>query len=321
MHKKYIITGCAGFIGSNLTNRLLQNPNNLIVGIDNFSIGHHNFLKDAQKNKNFFLYKADLLDFNKLKILFSKSDIVIHLAANADVRYGLIHTKKDLEQNTIATYNVLEAMRFNKINTIVFSSTGSIYGETNKIPTPEDAPFPIQTSLYGASKIACEGLITAFCEAFNMKSIIFRFVSVLGEHYTRGHIYDFYKQLMDNPKNLTILGNGKQRKSYLYVDDCIDAILLALNKCTDRVNIFNLGTDEYYEVKHSVKWICSTLKLNPKLKFTGGERGWIGDNPFIYLDTKKIRSLGWKPKLNIKDSIIKTVHFLKNNKWLFNKKK
>jgi UDP-glucose 4-epimerase len=126
---------------------------------------------------------------------------------------------------------------------------------------------------------------------------------------------------MDNPKNLTILGNGKQRKSYLYVDDCIDAILLALNKCTDRVNIFNLGTDEYYEVKHSVKWICSTLKLNPKLKFTGGERGWIGDNPFIYLDTKKIRSLGWKPKLNIKDSIIKTVHFLKNNKWLFNKKK
>jgi UDP-glucose 4-epimerase len=321
MHKKYIITGCAGFIGSNLTNRLLQNPNNLIVGIDNFSIGHHNFLKDAQKNKNFFLYKADLLDFNKLKILFSKSDIVIHLAANADVRYGPIHTKKDLEQNTIATYNVLEAMRFNKINTIVFSSTGSIYGETNKIPTPEDAPFPIQTSLYSASKIACEGLITAYCQAFNMRSFIFRFVSILGEHYNHGHVYDFYKQLMNDGKNLTVLGNGKQRKSYLYVEDCIDAILLALNKCTDRVNIFNLGTNEYCEVNSSIKWICDTLELTPKLKFTGGERGWIGDNPFIYLDTKKIRSLGWKPKLNIKDSIIKTVHFLKSNKWLFNKKK
>ena len=175
--------------------------------------------------------------------------------------------------------------------------------------------------MYGASKIACEGLITAYCEAFNMQSFIFRFVSILGEHYTHGHVYDFYKQLMNDGKNLTVLGNGKQRKSYLYVEDCIDAILLALNKCNNKINIFNLGTDEYCEVNSSIKLICDTLKLKPKLKFTGGERGWIGDNPFIYLDTKKIRSLGWKPKLNIKDSIIKTVHFLKNNKWLFNKKK
>lgn len=321
MRKKYVITGCAGFIGSNLTNRLLQNSNNFIIGIDNFSTGKRNFIWTALKNKNFFFYKADLLDLNKLKTLFSKGDLVIHLAANADVQYGPIHTKKDLEQNTVATYNVLEAMRFNKINKIIFSSTGSVYGETNKIPTPENAPFPIQTSLYGASKIACEGLITAYCDAFNMQSIIFRFVSILGENYNHGHVYDFYKQLINDAKKLTILGNGKQRKSYLYVEDCVDAILLALNKCDNKINIFNLGTDEYCELNSSVKLICETLKLKPKLKFTGGERGWIGDNPFIYLDTKKIRSLGWKPKLNIKDSIIKTVHFLKKNKWLFNKKK
>jgi UDP-glucose 4-epimerase len=321
MYNKYIITGCAGFIGSNLINRLLQNPSNLVIGIDNFSTGKRNYIKNSLKNKNFFFYETDLLNLSKLKTLISKGNIIIHLAANADVRHGPVNTKKDLEQNTIATYNVLEAMRFNKVNKIIFSSTGSVYGETNKIPTPENAPFPIQTSLYGASKIACEGLITAYCEAFNMQSIIFRFVSILGENYNHGHVYDFYKQLIYDRKKLTILGNGKQRKSYLYVEDCIDAILLALNKCDNKVNIFNLGTNEYCDVNSSAKLICDILKLKPKLKFTGGKRGWIGDNPFIYLDTKKIRSLGWKPKLNIKDSIIKTVHFLKNNEWLFNEKK
>ena len=316
----YIVTGCAGFIGSNLVDSLLLDSKNKVIGIDNFSTGNLYFLEKALKNKNFQLNKTDLLNLDDLKKTFIGGDIVFHLSANADVRYGVDQPKKDLEQNTIATYNVLESMRINNIKKIIFSSTGSVYGEANKIPTPEDSPFPIQTSLYGASKIACEGLISAYCEGFGMQSFIFRFVSILGERYTHGHVYDFYYKLKNDPTKLTVLGNGKQRKSYLYVNDCIDAMFLALNKAKDSVNIFNLGVDGYCEVNNSIEWICSELGLKPKLQYTGGDRGWVGDNPFIFLDTKKIKSLGWQPKLNIKEGIIKTVQFLKNNEWVFDTK-
>jgi UDP-glucose 4-epimerase len=226
-------------------------------------------------------------------------DFVFHLAANADVRFGTDHPRKDLEQNTIATYNVLEAMRANGIMKIAFSSTGSVYGESPVIPTPEDGPFPIQTSLYGASKAACEGLISAYCEGFGFQSWIFRFVSILGERYTHGHIFDFYQKLKKDPTCLAVLGNGKQRKSYLYVQDCIDAIMLAVEKADEKVNIFNLGVDGYVEVNDSIGWICKVLGVSPRLDYSGGDRGWIGDNPFIFLDTKKIQALGWKPKFDI----------------------
>jgi len=212
-------------------------------------------------------------------------------------------------------------MRKNNVKRIAFSSTGSIYGETKVIPTPEDVAFPIQTSLYGASKLACEGLIQAYCEGFDFECFIFRFVSILGERYTHGHVFDFYKSLLKNPKELFVLGNGKQRKSYLYIQDCIDAILFAIEKSKEKVNIFNLGTDEYCEVNNSIKWITEYLNLNPELKYSGGEKGWIGDNPFIFLDTKKINSLGWKPKLTIKEGIIKTVKFLEQNQWVLEQRK
>ena len=243
-----------------------------------------------------------------------RCDFVFHLAANADVRFGLEHPNKDLQQNTIATFNVLEAMRKNGIINIAFSSTGSIYGEALLIPTPECAPFPIQTSLYGASKLAAEGLIEAYCEGFNFKGYIFRFVSILGERYTHGHVFDFCRQLRVHPDTLDMsLGNGKQRKSYLYVQDCIDAILFAIDMATEKVNIFNLGTDEYCEVNDSIGWICESLSVSPQRKYTGGDRGWIGDNPFIFLDCSKIRKLGWKPKLTIKDGIIRTTEYLKQH--------
>ena len=224
---------------------------------------------------------------------------MFHLAANADVRFGTDHPRKDLEQNTIATYNVLEAMRANGIKRIAFSSTGSVYGEATVFPTPENAPFPVQTSLYGTSKLAAEGLISSYCEGFGFQGYIFRFVSILGERYTHGHVFDFYQKLLADPSKLEVLGNGKQRKSYLYVQDCIDAILLAIERATDRVNIFNLGQDEYCEVNESIGWICERLRLKPRLEYTGGERGWIGDNPFIFLDCSRIRALGWTPKLSI----------------------
>lgn len=312
----YIVTGCGGFIGSNLVDRLLTlGPP--VVGVDNFSTGRHRFLEFALKQPNFRLYEADLLDVNTLRKIFVGGKIVFHLAANADVRYGTANTRKDLEQNTIATYNVLEAMRANAIKKIAFSSTGSVYGEAQVIPTPEDGPFPIQTSLYGASKAAGEGLITAYCEGFEFQSWIFRFVSILGERYTHGHIFDFCQNLKTQPTRLSVLGNGRQRKSYLYVQDCIDAILLGMDKANDRVNIFNLGVDDYCEVNDSIGWICEELSVKPELEYAGGDRGWIGDNPFIYLDTKKIQSLGWKPKFGIRDGIIKTVEYLRANEWVF----
>jgi UDP-glucose 4-epimerase len=310
--KKILVTGCAGFVGSNLVDFFLKKKK-FILGIDNFSTGKKLFLNNALKDKNFNFIEKDLLNSNEISKHFKNIDLVIHLSANADVRNGPLHPRLDLKQNLIVTSNVLEAMRVNNVKKIVFSSTGSIYGEAKKIPTPENLDFPIQTSLYGASKLACEGLISAYCEAYNMKSWIFRFVSILGERYTHGHVIDFYKSLKNNKKILKVLGNGNQKKSYLYVQDCIEAIFLALKKSNDKVNIFNLGTNEYCNVKDSIKWICNELNLNPKLDYKGGKRGWIGDNPFIFLDTKRIRSLGWKPKLTIKQSVIKTIKYLQSN--------
>ena len=315
-----IVTGCAGFIGSNLVDRLLKDSKNFVIGIDNYSTGNSEFLNEAKKSKSFKFIKADLLNLNKLKNTFIGGDIVFHLAANADVRFGVNNPRKDLEQNTIATQNVLEAMKLNKIKKIVFSSTGSVYGEASIIPTPENSPFPIQTSFYGASKVACEGLISAYCEGFNMQGYIFRFVSILGERYTHGHVFDFYKKLKKNPKKLVVLGNGKQRKSYLYVQDCIDGIFLSLKKSKEKLNIFNLGLNDYCEVDQSIKWICDELGLKPKLHYTGGDRGWVGDNPFIFLETKKISKLGWNPKYTIKEGVIKTLKYLKKNEWVFNER-
>ena len=314
-----VVTGCAGFIGSNLIDRLLAEGHN-VTGIDNFSTGQRRFLADALLNPNFRLIELDLLNLTALKRAFEGGQAVCHLSANADVRFGTEHTRRDLEQNTIVTHNVLEAMRANGIKKIAFSSTGSVYGEAAIVPTPEDAAFPIQTSLYGASKAAGEGLIAAYCEGFGFQACIFRFVSILGERYTHGHVFDFYQKLKADPSRLSVLGNGKQRKSYLYVQDCIDAMLLAMDKAPSKVNVFNLGVDGYCEVNDSIGWICEELDLKPELIYTGGDRGWVGDNPFIFLETSRIRALGWNPKLGIRESIVKTVRFLQDNEWVFEAK-
>ncbi|MCF8163515.1 MAG: NAD-dependent epimerase/dehydratase family protein [Sulfuritalea sp.] len=316
---KFIITGCAGFIGSSLTDRLLSMDHD-VVGVDNFSSGQRRFLESALTNKNFKLVEADLLDPEHLNPAFAGGDVVFHFAANADVRFGTDHPRRDLEQNTIATYNVLEAMRANGVKKILFSSTGSVYGEAKVIPTPEDGPFPIQTSLYGASKLAGEGLIAAYCEGFGFQSWIFRFVSILGERYTHGHVFDFYRKLKEDTTVLPVLGNGQQKKSYLYIQDCLDAMLLALEKATDKVNVLNLGVDGYCQVNDSIGWICESLKVKPTMQYSGGDRGWIGDNPFIFLETKRIQALGWKPKHTIQEGVLKTIEFLKNNEWVFDER-
>jgi UDP-glucose 4-epimerase len=316
MGKTVVVTGAAGFIGSNLVDRLVEDGNR-VIGIDNFSTGLRRFLECSPDNPRFRLVETDLLDLGALKSAFEGAVEVYHLAANADVRFGTEHPRKDLEQNTIATYNVLEAMRDNGVKKLAFSSTGSVYGEARVIPTPEDAPFPVQTSLYGASKAAGEGLIAAYCESFDFEACIFRFVSILGERYTHGHVFDFYRQLKAHPNELRVLGNGRQRKSYLHVQDCVDAILVAMARGRDKVNIYNLGVDGYCEVNDSIGWISDALGVSPRLFYSGGDRGWIGDNPFIFLDTARIRSLGWSPKFTIREGVVKTVEFLKANEWVY----
>ena len=309
------VTGAAGFIGSNLVDRLLSDGHR-VVGYDNFSTGQRRFLDAAVPAESFGLVDGDTLNPDCLTRAMRGCDFVFHLAANADVRFGTAHPQKDLEQNTIATFNVLEAMRVNGIRRIVFSSTGSVYGEPDVFPTPETAPFPVQTSLYGASKLAGEGMIQAYCEGFDFQCFIFRFVSILGERYSHGHVFDFYGSLRKKPDELRVLGNGRQRKSYLYVHDCIDAILVAVDKAQDKVNIFNLGVDEYCEVNDSIGWITGHLGIEPARTYTGGERGWIGDSPFIVLDTTKIRSLGWAPTLTIREGVTRTLQYLEANPWL-----
>ncbi len=313
------VTGAAGFIGSNVVDRLLRDGHD-VVGYDNFSTGQRAFLDEAMQSRRFTLVEGDTLDLDRLTAAARGCDFVFHLAANADVRFGTEHPRKDLEQNTIATFNVLEAMRATGARRIAFSSTGSIYGEPEVFPTPEAAPFPVQTSLYGASKLAGEGLIEAYCEAFGFQGFIVRFVSILGERYSHGHVFDFYRSLRQDPNQLRVLGDGRQRKSYLYVQDCIDAILTVVARAGDKVNVYNLGSDEYCAVTDSIGWIAEHLGISPRLCFAGGERGWIGDSPFIFLDCSRIRSLGWTPRLSIRQGVIRTLEYLVANPWLLEKR-
>ncbi len=322
---KAFVTGVAGFIGSNLTDRLLADGHE-VLGWDNLSTGQLRFLEGAMGQPGFRLLRGDTLDLPGMTAAMAGCDTVFHFAANADIRDGWSHPRQDLEQNTIATFNVLEAMRANGIRRIAFSSTGSTYGEalvTPDRPTPENDAFPIQTSLYAASKVAGESLISAYAEGGQLdEAYVFRFVSILGERYTHGHVFDFYQQLIDHPDRLRVLGNGRQRKSYLYVQDCVDAMLHVLAAHTarsarHRTQVYNLGTPEFVEVNASIGHICSALGLQPTLEYTGGERGWVGDSPFIFLDTAKIQATGWRPKLTIAEGILRTLRWLEANRWVY----
>ena len=319
------VTGAAGFIGSSLVDRLLA-AGVAVTGWDNFSTGIGRFLDGARAHPGFTLVRGDNLDLPALTAAMAGADTVVHLAANAEVRDGWRHPGKDLQQNTVATFNVLEAMRANAVRRIAFSSTGSVYGEalvTPDRPTPETDAFPVQTSLYGASKVAGEALISAYAEGGQLdEAYVFRFVSILGERYTHGHIYDFHRQLREHPDRLRVLGDGTQRKSYLHIGDCLSAILhvTALGTARGaphRTQVYNLGTPEFVQVNDSIGAICGALGLSPRLEYTGGDRGWIGDNPFIFLDTAKVRATGWRPRLTIREAVVRTVRWLEANPWVY----
>jgi UDP-glucose 4-epimerase len=313
--KRACITGGAGFIGSNLADRLLASGVEVVI-LDDFSTGRREFLA-AAAGAGATIIDGDVLDSATVEDALAGCDWVFHLQANADLRRGLEHPRRDLEQNTVATANVLEAMRARGVKQIVFSSTGSVYGEPEIFPTPEDAPFPIQTSLYAASKLAGEGLIAAYAAGFSFTGVICRFVSVLGERYTHGHVFDFYRALKRDPTRLRVLGDGHQEKSYLYVQDCLSAMLAAVDhhQGSPGAHIYNLGTDETLIVDRSVALVAEHLSLSPEIEHTGGRRGWIGDSPLIRLDTTRIRSLGWRPQLTIERALLRTLEWFDTNEY------
>ncbi len=313
MKSKIIVTGGAGFIGSHLVDRLLLRGDEVIV-IDNLSSGKMEFIKDNLENPDFSFIELDLLNLEDLISTVKDADAVFHLAANPDVRLGASDTKVHLEQNIIATYNLLEAMRINKIRNILFTSTSTVYGEAQIIPTPEDYGPLVPISLYGASKMACEALITSYCSTFEMNCWLFRFANIVGPRGTHGIIVDFISKLMKNPASLEVLGDGKQRKSYLHVYECIESILFAVENSNEMVNIFNIGSLDTISASEIGRIVVEEMGLEGvEFNYTGGSRGWKGDVPRMMLSVDKIRSLGWKPVYDSENSVRDAARSLLNN--------
>ena len=310
---KSVVTGGGGYIGSTLADALQARGDDVHI-IDNFSTGREEFLT----NFNGTIHRIDLTDENiDLASIFHRTDTVYHLAANADVRFGWNDTRRDLQQNVVATLRVAEAAAAANVPDVVFSSTGSVYGEAAQIPTPEDAAFPKQTSLYGASKAAAEAYLSAFATNRSLRATALRFVSVLGPRYTHGHVIDFIRQLTEHPDRLTVLGNGTQRKSYMHIDDCINGVInLRAAQQETPFGVFNLGVPDICTVKDSIGWITERMGLNPTITYGTEDRGWVGDNPFILLDVARAKDNGWKAKYGIRESVEATVDWILENPWV-----
>jgi UDP-glucose 4-epimerase len=291
----YLVTGGAGFIGSAVVDRLIEEGNDVTV-YDDLSTGKEAFISQHFGDLNFKFVKADVLDFEKLLKEMEGNESVWHLAANPDIRKGTQSTRVDLEQNTLATYNVLEAARRTDVKSVVFSSTSTIYGRAKVLPTPEDYGPCLPISLYGASKLACEGLISAYAELYGVKGYIYRFANIIGSRSTHGILFDLVEKLNRNPKELEVLGDGKQRKSYLLVEECVDGMLFGFKHTKDGLNYFNLGAEDQITVKRIVEVLLEETGFKGvETKYTGGESGWAGDVPRFLLSTKKMADLGWKP--------------------------
>lgn len=307
-----LVTGGAGFIGSHVVDELLAQGAKVTV-IDNMRTGQPKIVEEHRKNKNYSLKKIDISDLEGLKGALNGTDFVFHMAANADIRGGMANTKVDLDINTIGTYNILEAMRVNDVKGICFTSSAAVYGEQKIIPTPEDAPL-IQNSLYGASKLAGEALCQAFSEYYGMRNYIYRFVSIVGERYPHGCIIDFYRKLKKNPEELEVLGDGTQKKSFLYIKDCVNGVMTGIEKGKGTTNIFNLGQDYTIEISRVADIVIEEMGLSARKKYTGGKVGWKGDQPVVLLSTERIRELGWRPKTSIEEGVRRTIRYLVGSK-------
>jgi len=309
---KAFVTGGAGFIGSHVVDRLIQDGRSVTV-FDNLSTGFEENLAVHAGSGLLTLHRGDVLDAAALTSAMEGHDILFHFQANADVRGGIKNTRADLEQNTIGTWNALEAARLAGVQTIVFASSATVYGEPEIFPTPEGCPL-VQTSLYGASKLAGEAMLQAYAEYFGIRSIIFRFVSWIGPRYSHGVVFDFVKKLRANPRQLEILGDGKQVKSYLDVRDGVSGIFCAVDRFQGRKGIFNLGHDAFLNVLDLARIVTSELGLDGvEFVTSGGERGWLGDSPVVHLETSRIKELGWVPRISIEEGIRATTRFLVEN--------
>lgn len=299
---RYFVTGGAGFIGSFVVDRLAKK--NAVTVYDNLSTGKEEFISRHFGEPYFKFVKADLLDFGTLYREMKDHESVWHIAANPDIRKGTESTRVDLEQNTLATYNALESARRCDIKSFVFSSTSTVYGRAKIVPTPEDAGPCLPISLYGASKLACEGLVSAYAELYGIKSWIYRFANIVGHRSTHGIIVDMVEKLNKDRRTLEVLGDGKQRKSYLLVDECVDAMVFGFKHAKDRLNYFNLGAADQITVKRIIDIIVEEAKLSDtRIRYTGGESGWKGDVPRFLLDVKKMAKLGWKAKHTSEEAI------------------
>lgn len=311
---KAIITGGAGFIGSHLVDRLINDGYSVTV-VDNLVCGKKENLDQHSKNPDLRICKVDIRDANELDKIFAGHDVVFHLAAQANIRKSVIDHKSDLDNNVVGTLNILEAMLNNGINDLVFASTSAVYGQATVRPTAEGYS-PYQTSLYGASKLACEAYAEAYTEFSPIKFWAFRFANVIGERCRRGVIWDFTHKLLANPNQLEILGDGKQSKEYFHVQDCIEGIMTGYRNSSAKVNIFNLGLDEQSTVDRVADIVIDELNLDKNKvarKYSGGPRGWIGDNPIVELSIEKIKSLGWKQSVPSEQAIRRTAKWTLEN--------
>ena len=307
---KYMVTGGAGFIGSNIVDRLMNEGHEVIV-FDNLSSGNENFFSHHLGKPNFNFIKGDLLCPETLDKAVENADFVFHIAANPDVRHGIERTHIDLEQGTIATHSLLEAMRKHGVKNIAFSSSSTVYGETTVLPTPETNGPMLPISLYGASKLACEGLISSYSHSFGMRAVMFRFANVIGNRGTHGVLVDFINKLRENPNELEILGDGKQQKSYFLVEDCVEAIFTAIEKSDKPVDVFNFGCEDWINVTDIADIVVEEMGLSDvKYKYTGGSQGWVGDIPKTWLDIEKIKRLGWQPANTSEQAVRKAVRIL-----------
>lgn len=305
---KAIVTGGAGFIGSHLVDRLLSDGYEVAV-IDNMVCGRRDNLQNHRDDPRLVIHEIDIRKSEELNRVFSGHEVVFHLAAQANIRQSLNDHMSDLEHNLIGTISVLESMMKTGIQDFVFASTSAIYGQANVIPTPEDY-FPVQTSLYGASKLACEAYAEAYTELAPLKFWAFRFANPVGERSRRGVIWDFVHKLTKDPTELEILGDGKQSKEYLHVEDCVNGIMTGYEKAKQRVNLFNIGLDEQTLVDQVADLVIQEMKLqNVQRHYTGGPRGWVGDNPIVVLSLEKLKSLGWKPRITAETAIRRTVRW------------
>lgn len=298
----YFVTGGAGFIGSWVVDRLAGR--NCITVYDNLSTGKEEFIAHHLGRSGFRFVKADLLDAKRLSREMKGHDYVWHMAANPDIRKGTASTMVDLEQNTIATYNLLECARKSDVRGVVFSSTSTVYGRAKVLPTPEDYGPLLPISLYGASKLACEGLVSAYSELYGMKCWIYRFANIVGHRSTHGILFDMVEKLNTDKRNLEVLGDGKQKKSYMLVEECVDGMAYGVKHAKDRLNYFNLGAQDQITVKRIIEILLEEAELKDvKVRYTGGEGGWKGDVPRFLLDTKKMSRLGWKPKHTSEEAV------------------